>query len=43
VEESGAGSPQDMGRVMSVVMPKVGGRADGRRVSEKVKEALASR
>jgi uncharacterized protein len=43
VEESGAGSPQDMGRVMSVVMPKVGGRADGRRVSEKVKEALGAR
>ena len=41
VAESGAGSPQDMGKVMGVLMPKVGGRADGRRVSAKVKERLA--
>jgi uncharacterized protein YqeY len=26
--------------VMSVLMPKVGGRADGKRVSAKVREAL---
>ena len=42
VEESGADSPREMGRVMSIVMPKVAGRADGKRVSDKVKEALAS-
>jgi uncharacterized protein len=40
VAEAGATAPQDMGRVMSVVMPKVGGRADGKRVSERVREAL---
>ena len=40
--ETGATSAKEMGRVMSVVMPKVGGRADGRRVSAAVKEKLAS-
>jgi uncharacterized protein len=40
VAESGAASPQDMGRVMSLVMPKVKGRADGKRVSAAVKEKL---
>jgi uncharacterized protein YqeY len=29
-----------MGKVMSVVMPRVKGRADGKRVSELVREAL---
>src|SRR4051794_6618934 len=29
VSEAGATAPQDMGKVMSIVMPKVGGRADG--------------
>ena len=32
VAETGASSPQEMGRVMSVVMPRVQGRADGKRV-----------
>jgi uncharacterized protein len=41
VSEAGATSPKDMGSVMKVVMPKVGGRADGRRVSAAVKEILA--
>jgi uncharacterized protein len=40
--ESGAASPQEMGRVMSLVMPKVKGRADGKRVSAAVREKLAS-
>ena len=40
VAESGASSPQEMGRVMSLVMPKVQGRAEGKRVSELVKESL---
>ncbi len=39
--EAGATSPKDMGAVMKVVMPKVDGRADGRRVSAAVKEILA--
>ena len=41
IAESGAASPADMGKVMGVLMPKVGGRADGKRVSAKVKEALS--
>jgi uncharacterized protein YqeY len=41
VEATGASSPRDMGRVMSHVMAAAGGRADGRRVSARVKEALA--
>jgi uncharacterized protein len=40
VAESGASSPQEMGKVMSLVMPKVKGRADGKRVSAAVKERL---
>jgi uncharacterized protein len=40
VEETGATSPRDMGRVIKHVMGAAGGRADGKRVSAKVKEAL---
>ena len=40
VAETGASSPRDMGQVMKHVMAAAGGRADGRRVSTKVKEAL---
>jgi len=40
VAESGATSPKEMGKVMSVVMPRVQGRADGKRVSAVVKEKL---
>jgi len=32
--------PRDMGRVIKHVMAAAGGRADGRRVSTKVKEAI---
>jgi uncharacterized protein YqeY len=42
VAETGASSPQEMGRVMSQVMPRVGGRADGKRVSALVKEKLSA-
>ena len=42
VAEAGASSPQDMGSVMKLVMPRVGGRADGRRVSAAVKEILTA-
>ena len=41
VEATGASSPRDMGRVIKHVMEAAGGRADGKRVSAKVKEALS--
>jgi len=40
VARSGASSPQEMGKVMGLVMPHVKGRADGKRVSAAVKEML---
>ena len=40
VADAGATSPRDMGNVMKLVMPAVGGRADGKRVSAQVKEVL---
>ena len=42
IAESGAATPAEMGKVMGVVMPKVGGRADGKRVSTAVRERLAA-
>ncbi len=42
VAEIGASSPQEMGRVMSMVMPRVQGRADGKRVSAVVREKLTA-
>jgi uncharacterized protein len=41
IAASGASGPQEMGKVMGAVMPKVGGRADGNRVSALVRERLA--
>lgn len=41
IVESGGSGPADMGKVMSAVMPKVAGRADGKRVSAAVRERLA--
>jgi uncharacterized protein len=41
IAESGANSPKDMGQVMKVVMAKSQGRADGKRASARVREALA--
>ena len=41
VSETGATSQRDMGRVIGQVMAAAGGRADGKRVSTKVKEALS--
>jgi uncharacterized protein len=38
---SGAKGARDMGAVMKVLMPKVGGRAEGKRVSDAVKSALS--
>lgn len=40
IRESGASGPQAMGVVMKLVMPKVAGRADGKRVNELVKQSL---
>ncbi|MBM7870225.1 uncharacterized protein YqeY [Clostridium pascui] len=40
IEEVGANSIKDMGKVMAVVVPKTKGRADGKAVSEIVKELL---
>ena len=40
VSETGASSVKDMGQVMSAVMPRVAGRADGKRVSAVVRERL---
>jgi len=42
VAQSGASSPNEMGKVMAAVMPQVKGRADGRRVSAAVQEKLTA-
>lgn len=41
VRESGAAGPQDMGKVMAVLKPKIAGRADMGAVSGLVKKALS--
>ena len=41
IEQTGAKIPQDMGKVMAVLMPRVRGKADGALVSALVKEFLA--
>jgi uncharacterized protein len=42
IEETGATEQSQMGQVMSAVMPKVEGRADGKRVSQVVRERLGA-
>jgi uncharacterized protein len=42
VAETGASEQKQMGQVMSALMPKVGGRADGKRVSAAVREKLGA-
>jgi uncharacterized protein len=42
IEETGATEQSQMGQVMSAVMPKVGGRADGKRVNQVVRERLGA-
>ncbi|MDR0801650.1 GatB/YqeY domain-containing protein [Fluviicola sp.] len=42
IAEIGASGPQDMGKVMGPVNGQLAGKADGKRVSELVKEALAN-
>ncbi|MCH7837891.1 MAG: GatB/YqeY domain-containing protein [Chloroflexi bacterium] len=41
IQETGASSPQEMGKVMAVLMPQLRGRADGRQVNEVVQDLLA--
>lgn len=41
ITQTGAAGPQDMGRVMKAVMAKAQGRADGKRASARVREALS--
>lgn len=40
IEQTGASSPRDMGAVIKHVLAAAGGRADGKKVSTKAKEAL---
>lgn len=40
IEQTGASSPQDMGKVMGVLTAKLAGKADGKVISTLVKEAL---
>ncbi|WP_415944845.1 GatB/YqeY domain-containing protein [Selenomonas montiformis] len=42
VEQTGAASPKDMGKVMGVLMPKVKGRADGKTVNAIVRSMLTN-
>jgi len=42
VAEAGASEQKQMGQVMSALMPKLGGRADGKRVSAAVRERLGA-
>jgi len=42
IAETGASERKQMGQVMSALMPKLGGRADGKRVSAAVREKLGS-
>ncbi len=41
IQETGARSPRDMGRVMSALMPRVRGRAEGKVVSQIVRRLLS--
>jgi len=42
IVQTGASDAKDMGQVMKAVMAEAGGRADGKRVSGRVREALAA-
>ena len=41
IQETQASSPKDMGKVMKSVMPKIGGKADGKLINQLVKERLS--
>jgi uncharacterized protein YqeY len=40
IQSSGAKSPQDMGKVMSALMPQIKGRADGKAAQQLVQQLL---
>jgi len=42
IAETGASERKQMGQVMSALMPKLGGKADGKRVSAAVREKLGA-
>ena len=42
IQESGAASIDDIGRVMGVLMPKIRGKADGKEANQIVRELLKS-
>jgi hypothetical protein len=42
IAQTGASDPRDMGQVMKAVMAASGGRADGKRTSARVREALSA-
>lgn len=42
IAETGASEQKQMGQVMSALMPKVGGKADGKRVSAAVRQKLGA-
>jgi uncharacterized protein YqeY len=42
IKEASATTPQDMGKVMRVLMPRIKGVADGKYVNQRVKELLES-
>ena len=42
IAETGASSPKDMGQVMKAVMAASGGRAEGKRTSARVRDALGN-
>ena len=41
VEEAEASTPQDMGKVMRILMPRISGRAEGKVVNELVRKRLS--
>ncbi len=43
IDEIGASSPRDMGKVMAALVPRTRGRADGKQVSAAVARELAAR
>ena len=42
IQETQASSPKDIGKVMKSVMPKIGGKADGKLINQLVKERLST-
>jgi hypothetical protein len=40
IQETSAAGPQDMGKVMKVLMPRIQGRVDGKTASEVIRALL---